>query len=97
MRKQTCCLWGLSLGGAGVSLTAADWLVGVGVEDHRPSEAAYALRVLPKNASGELPDVQGLRPCLPMQGVWVPPLVGELRSHTPGGQKTRTLTTVVIL
>lgn len=69
MRKQTCHLWGLCLGGAGVCLTAADWLVGVGVEDYRPSEAVHALRMLPKHASGGLPNVQGLRPRLPLQGV----------------------------
>ena len=34
--------------------------------------------------------VQWLRLCLPMQGVWVQSLVGELRSHTLQGQKTKT-------
>ena len=34
--------------------------------------------------------VQWLRLCLPMQGVQVPSLVGELRSHMPPGQKTKT-------
>ena len=29
--------------------------------------------------------VQGLRICLPMQGMWVQSLVGELRSHISGG------------
>ena len=33
--------------------------------------------------------VQWLRPCLPMQGVRVRPLVRELRSHMPLGQKAR--------
>ena len=32
---------------------------------------------------------QWLRPCLPMQGVQVQPLVGELRSHMPFGQKPK--------
>ena len=34
--------------------------------------------------------VQGLRLRLPMQGMWVRSLVGELRSHVPRGQKTKT-------
>ena len=34
--------------------------------------------------------VQGLRLCLPMQGVQVPSLVEVLRSHMPCGQKTET-------
>ena len=34
--------------------------------------------------------VQWLRLPLPMQGVWVWSLVGELRSHMPHGQKTKT-------
>ena len=34
--------------------------------------------------------VQWLRLRLPMQGVWVRSLVGELRSHMPPGQKTET-------
>ena len=34
--------------------------------------------------------VQWLRLCLPMQGVWIQSLVGELRSHTLQGQKTKT-------
>jgi len=34
--------------------------------------------------------VQGLGFCLPMQGVQFPSLVGELRSHVPLGQKTKT-------
>ena len=33
---------------------------------------------------------QWLRLRLPVQGVQVPSLVGELRSHMPGGQKTKT-------
>ena len=32
---------------------------------------------------------QGLRPRLPMQGLWVPSLVRELRSHMSGGQKSK--------
>ena len=32
--------------------------------------------------------VQGLRFRLPMQGVWVRPLVKEVRSHMPHGPKT---------
>ena len=35
--------------------------------------------------------VQWLRLNLPMQGVWVQSLVGELRSHTPHGQKTKNI------
>ena len=31
--------------------------------------------------------VQGLRLCLPMQGVRVPSLLGEPRAHLPWGQK----------
>ena len=34
--------------------------------------------------------VQWLRPCLPMQEVWVQSLVGDLRSHMPRSQKTKT-------
>ena len=34
--------------------------------------------------------VQWLRLRLPVQGVWVQPLVRELRSHMLGGQKNRT-------
>ena len=33
--------------------------------------------------------VQWLRLCPPVQGVWVWSLVGVLRSHMPGGQKTK--------
>ena len=33
---------------------------------------------------------QWLRLCLPMQGLWVRSLVRQLRSHIPGGQKTKT-------
>ena len=33
--------------------------------------------------------VQWLRLCLPMQGVQVQPLVGELRSHMPYDPKTK--------
>ena len=35
--------------------------------------------------------VQWLRLCLPMKGVAVQSLVGELRSHTPHGEKPKTL------
>ena len=35
--------------------------------------------------------VQWLRPCLPMQGVWVRFLVRELRSHMPPGQKKQNI------
>ena len=38
---------------------------------------------------GTLLVVLRLRLHLPMQGVWVRSLVEELRSHTPGGQKTK--------
>ena len=34
--------------------------------------------------------VQWLRLRFPMQGVWVPSLVGELGCHMPHGQKTET-------
>ena len=34
--------------------------------------------------------VQWLRLRLPMQGVWVQSLVGELRSHMPRGQRKQT-------
>ena len=34
--------------------------------------------------------VQGLRLLLPVQRVWVQPLVGELRSHMPESQKVKT-------
>ena len=34
--------------------------------------------------------VQWLRVCLPMQGVQVRSLVGELRHHIPQGQKNKT-------
>ena len=34
--------------------------------------------------------VQRLRLHLPMQRIWVRTLVGELRSHMPRGQKTKT-------
>ena len=42
-----------------------------------------------KNISRNIPylAVQWLRLCLPMQGVWVRSLVGELRSPMPQGQK----------
>ena len=33
--------------------------------------------------------VQGLRICLPMQGMWVQSLVRVLRSHMPWGNKAR--------
>ena len=32
-------------------------------------------------------EAQWLRPRLPMQGLWVPSLLRELRSHVPPGQK----------
>ena len=35
--------------------------------------------------------VQWLRPCLPMQGVWVQFLVRELRPHMPPGLKTQNI------
>ena len=35
--------------------------------------------------------VQWLRLCLPMQGVWVRSLVGELRSHMPLSQKNQNI------
>ena len=37
--------------------------------------------------------VQGLRPRLPMQGMWVPSPVRELRSDMSRGQKSKTTTT----
>ena len=42
-----------------------------------------------KCPSGTSPAVQRLRLCLPMQGVWVQSLVGELRSHTWPKVKTK--------
>ena len=33
--------------------------------------------------------VQWLGLCLPLQGVWVPSLVGKLRCHMPHGQKAK--------
>ena len=39
---------------------------------------------------------QWLRPCLPMQGVQVQPLVGELRSHMPFGQKPKHKTSNIV-
>ena len=41
-------------------------------------------------ASRDFPVVQWLRLHLPMQGVRVRSLVGELKSHMPWGQKTST-------
>ena len=38
----------------------------------------------------DFPGQQWLRLCLPMQGVWVRSLVGELGSHMPQGQKATT-------
>ena len=35
--------------------------------------------------------IQWLRLCLPMQGVWVQSLVGELRFHMPHGQKNQVI------
>ena len=43
-----------------------------------------------KNIRGASLAVQWLRLCLPMQGVQVQSLVGQLRSHMPRGQKTKT-------
>ena len=40
--------------------------------------------------------VQWLLLHLPMQGVWVRSLVGELRSHMPCGQKTKHTTETVL-
>ena len=34
--------------------------------------------------------VQGLRLHLPTEGMWIPPLVGELSYHVPHSQKTKT-------
>ena len=39
--------------------------------------------------------VQWLRLCLPMQRVWILSLVGEVRSHIPRGQKTKTWNSIV--
>ena len=38
---------------------------------------------------GTSTEVQWLRLRLPMQGVWVPSLVGDLRSHMPCGVATK--------
>ena len=38
---------------------------------------------------GTSTEVQWLRLRLPMQGVWVPYLVGDLRSHMPCGVATK--------
>ena len=38
---------------------------------------------------GTSPEVQWLRHRLPMQGAWVPSLVGDLRSHMPCGVATK--------
>ena len=35
--------------------------------------------------------IQLLRLCLPLQGVWVQSLVGELRFHMPHGQKNQVI------
>ena len=40
--------------------------------------------------------IQWLRLHLPMQGVWVQSLVGELRSHMSLGQKTKTQVALVV-
>ena len=55
------------------------------------SSLARALLVIKNN--GPSLAVQELRLHLPMQGVrvWVRSLVGKLRSHTPGGQKTKNI------
>ena len=42
-------------------------------------------------------EVHWLRLCLPMQGVWFPSLVEELRAHMPHEQKKNTLKTEAIL
>ena len=47
VRKQTCHLRGLGLGGAGVPLAGGDWPLGVGVEDHT---GPLKLRMLPPGA-----------------------------------------------
>ena len=47
-------------------------------------------KILRRSLLGTSLVVQGLRLCLPMQGVQFPSLVGELRSHMPLGQKTKT-------
>ena len=39
-------------------------------------------------------EVHWLRLCLPMQVVWFPSLVEELRAHMPHGQKKKTTTTL---
>ena len=42
-----------------------------------------------KVSQGTSPVVQWLRLCLPMQGVWVQSLVGELRFHMPDVRKNQ--------
>ena len=49
----------------------------------------YHMQFKKKNEGTSL-EVQGLRPHLLMQRVWVQSLVGKLSSHMPCGQKTKT-------
>ena len=44
-----------------------------------------------KDTPGTSLAVQWLRLCLPVQGVWVQSLVGELRSHMPHSQKYQSI------
>ena len=51
--------------------------------------AKIQTRLKRKKGCGTCLEVQWLRLCLRMQGVWVWSLVGELRSHMPCGQKNQ--------
>ena len=46
-------------------------------------------QLLEKKKEGTSPAVQQLRLCLPIQGVQVPSLVRELRSHIPHSKKEK--------
>ena len=48
------------------------------------------LKILIYKRLGTSLAVQWLRLHLPMQGMWVQPLLGEIRSHMPRSQKTKT-------
>ena len=48
------------------------------------------MKVSSEAGSGTSLAVQWLRLCLPMQGILVQSLAGELRSHMPCGQKAKT-------
>ena len=64
--------------------------------DHTAAErnlngaSEFTIRVKEIKVTGTSLAAQWLRRRLPMQGVRVRSLVGELRSHMPHGQKTKT-------